>query len=170
MRRLTKTLMTFGALTCGALWGALPAHAESRFDLIFDLKLTADVTQLLRAGDTLQITLQPQVQFGARTVAGQPVTVEKIWSPGMKLDPVRFKEAIDPDQIYRLELRVVRRDERGKVQETRYLSALDKTKRLPVDRPIPLRLQRAGRADARDNNVFLVRDADGIYRVMMFFA
>jgi hypothetical protein len=77
---------------------------------------------------------------------------------------------VGADQIYRLELSVVRTDSKGRAAETRYLSALDKTRRLPVNQPIALRLQRSDRNDRRDNNVFLVRDSDGVYRVMMFFA
>jgi hypothetical protein len=169
MRGIRVRKLAAVALLAMGLVG-LQARAEEPFDLVFDLKLTTEMTSLLKSGDTLQFVLQPQVQFGQRTAPGAPISVEKVWSDGMTLAPITFKNAVGPDQIYRLELRVSRRGADGSVRETRYLSALDKTQRRPVNQAIPLRLQIADPDDARDNNVFLVRDSDGIYRVMMFFA
>lgn len=168
MRVLQRSLWAALALSAAV---ALPsAAAEEAFDLKFEINLSNDVTALLKPGDKLVATLQPQVQFGARTALGTAVSVEKVWESGMKLDPITFKNAVGADQIYRLELSVVRTDSKGRAVETRYLSALDKTRRLPVNQPIALRLQRSDRNDRRDNNVFLVRDSDGVFRVMMFFA
>ncbi len=168
MRLLHRSLWAALALTAAV---ALPsAAAEEAFDLKFDINLTNDVTALLKPGDRLIATLQPQVQYGARTAMGTAMNVERVWEAGMKFDTITFKNAVGADQIYRLELRVVRSDKNGRAVETRYLSALDKTRRLPVNQAIALRLQRADGNDARDNNLFLVRDSDGVYRVMMFFA
>jgi hypothetical protein len=68
MRVLQRSLWAALALTAAV---ALPsAAAEEAFDLKFEINLSNDVTALLKPGDKLIATLQPQVQFGARTALG----------------------------------------------------------------------------------------------------
>lgn len=170
MNRTIVVAAALGVATLCSGLGRAQSADPSLFDLTVQLNLTHEVTALLKPGDRLQVILRPEVQYGLRTVAGAPVEVERIWQPGNVLLPIVFKEAVAPDQIYRLELQIERHDARGRVTETRYLSALDKSPRKPVTQPIALRLQRADRADRRDNHVMLVRDSDGVYRMMLFFA
>jgi hypothetical protein len=110
------------------------------------------------------------VQFGERTAPGQPVVLEKTWKPGTMVETMRFEEALVAGQIYSLEMRVVRPGEGGEPEQARYISALWRLPRRPVDNGIKLRMHIAHERDQRSNNVLITRDSDGVYRVSMFFA
>ncbi|GEM_PF-2570827 len=159
------------AITAALAFGTAASAEEPRFDLEFRLKLSSEFTSALRDGDTLQAVLRPHVQFGQRTVAGQPIVLETAWKTGKSLETtLNFEKALEPDQLYHLELRIVRADERGRMQTVRYLSALDKLPRRPVGHAIPLRLHQGHRRDLRENIVMLTKDADNVYRVTFFTA
>jgi hypothetical protein len=146
-----------------------PALAQDKpFDLKVDLDLSG-VTDKLREGDTLQVILRPAVQYGMRTAPGQPIVLERSFTPGETLQTVRFQRALDELDIYRLELRIVRNDRNGN-KDVRYLSALYKLPRTPVDRAIPMRLHQSFQRDERHNLVQVVRDPDGVFRVQIFAA
>lgn len=169
MARIRMGLLLGLALVALAAIG--PALAEQpAFDLKVDLDLGAGVTQLLQPGDTLQVILRPEMQYGERSAAGQPIVMERTYEPGTMVERIRFQKALDPNQIYRLELRLVRRDDRGREDSVRYLSALAKLPRRPVDQAIPMRLHLGHPKDARSNHVMVVKDQDGVYRVMVFTA
>ncbi len=144
--------------------------ADQVFDLKVQLDLPAEVTSHLRTGDLLQVIVRPEVQYGQRTVPGEPVVFEKAWEPGLVLEPIRLAGVLEPDQIYRLEFRIVRKDERGRQKDVRYLSALAKLPRKPVENGIRMRLYLGHRKDPRDNHILVTRDSDGVYRVMLFTA
>ncbi len=150
-----------------ALAGALAAAqaAQEKFDLKVQLALTPELTSQLQAGDRLQVILRPEVQYEQRSVPGEPVVLERKYEPGGTGDELLFPKVLEPDQIYRIEIRVARGE-----SDVRYLSALDKLPRRPVDNGIKVRLFQGGRRDVRNNHVMVVRDQDGIYRVMLFTA
>jgi hypothetical protein len=167
LRKVLAALLLAGLAVAGT---SLAAAAEPSFDLKVRVDLPPEVTSQLRTGDTLQLVLRPQVQFGERTVQGQPVVLEKTWRPGTVVETMRFDEALTADQIYSLEMRVVRPDDRGEAEQVRYVSALWKLPLKPVDHGIRVRMHLAHERDTRDNNVLITRGSDGVYRVMLFFA
>ena len=153
-----------------ALLAGAALAAEQPFDLKVQLDLSPAMTAQLAPGDVLQVILRPETQYGIRSVPGPPIVLEKAYEPNMILEPLRFAKAIAPDQIYRLEMRVVRPGQADRQIQARYLSALDKLPRRPVESTMKMRLFLGGARDLRDNHVLLVRDSDGIYRVMLFTA
>ncbi|MDQ7008503.1 MAG: hypothetical protein Q9Q40_14880 [Acidobacteriota bacterium] len=167
LRKTARWIVGFGLLV---LLAATPAPASEPFDLKVDLDLGPAVTGMLQEGDTLQVILRPEIQYGQRTAAGQPLVMERNFTPGTLVEHIRFDKALAPNQIYRLELRIVRRDAKGREHSVRYLSALAKLPRRPVDQAIPMRLHRGHKRDTRANHVMVVRDQDGVYRVMVFTA
>jgi len=147
------------------------AHAaDDVFDLKVRLDLPPEVTARLQTGDLLQVIVRPEVQYGRRTVPGEPVVFEKAWEPGLVLEPIRLKGVLEPDQIYRLEFRIVRTDEKGDRHDVRYLSALAKLPRKPVENQVRIRLYLGHPKDPRDNHILVTRDSDGVFRVMLFTA
>ncbi|MBP7146613.1 MAG: hypothetical protein KBD01_03645 [Acidobacteria bacterium] len=142
------------------------AAGTNAFDLNVQLALPAEMRSLLQEGDILRAILRPEVQYGARSAPGQPVVLEKAWAGG-ELPPMRFAKALEPDQIYRLELQIVRA---GSAREVRYVSATDKLPLRSVEQWLPMRLHRAGPRDQRENHVMLVSDGRGVLRVMLFAA
>ncbi len=166
LRRLPLLLLLLAVLV------AAPAAraADQPFDLKVRLDLPPEVTARLHAGDILQVIVRPEVQYGQRTVPGEPVVFEKAWEPGLVLEPIRLAGVLEPDQIYRLEFRVVRRNERGRETAVRYLSALARLPRKPVENGIRMRLFLGHPRDQRDNHILVTRDSDGVFRVMVFTA
>ncbi len=167
---LRNTARWIAGLALLVVLAATPLLAEEAFDLKVDLDLGPGVTGLLEEGDTLQVILRPEIQYGQRTALGQPQVMERTFAPGTLVEHIRFDKALAPDQIYRLELRIVRRDAKGRERSVRYISALSKLPRRPVDQAIPMRLHLGHKRDARANHVMVVRDQDGVYRVMVFTA
>ncbi|RMG45495.1 MAG: hypothetical protein D6718_07235 [Acidobacteria bacterium] len=164
-------LRLLSSVLLGALLLAAPAaYADGAFDLEVRLDLGGDVGARLRAGDRLQVILRPQVQYGRLSEPGEPTVLEREFRPGTTSETVRFFRALDPDQIYRLELRLLRTDERGRLREVRYLSALHKLPTTSVTEAIRVRLHRGDTRDARDNHVLITRDAEGRLVVRMFTA
>jgi hypothetical protein len=154
------------AVALSVAGGLMAAQAaEEKFDLRVQLALTPELTSQLQAGDRLQVILRPEVQYEQRSVPGEPIVLERVYEPGATGDELSFPKVLEPDQIYRIEVRVVRGD-----REVRYLSALDKLPRRPIDSGIKMRLFQGDRRDVRNNHVLVVRDSDGIYRVMLFTA
>ncbi|MBP7148643.1 MAG: hypothetical protein KBD01_13985 [Acidobacteria bacterium] len=168
---MNRTLVaTALALLVAAALPAAAAETEVPFDLRVQIDVTPELSAQLRSGDLLQVVLRPEIQYGQRSVPGAPIVLEKAWEPGMLLEPLHFPKVLAPDQIYRVELRIARKDDKGRTQDLRYLSALDKLPRHPVTRWVPMRLHLGDRRDLRDNHVMVVQDSDGIFRVMWFTA
>ena len=167
LRKLPRVFVVLAAL---AMMAAAPVLAEEKFDLKVDLDLSPSVTSMLAEGDVLQVILRPAIQFGERTTTGSPIVLEQSWAPGASLDTVVFDKALLPDQLYRLEMKSVRRDERGRDISARYVSALAKLPRKPVEQEIRMRLfrdfteqmqaARRGTVDERHNLVYLTQDSD----------
>jgi hypothetical protein len=169
MKTTTTRILAVALL---ALLGTLGAAAadQQMFDLKVALGLSPEMRAQLTASDTLQVILRPEVQYGVRQVAGEPIVLERKYEPGMPDQNLRFTKALQPDQIYRLEMRIVRAGDPQHPIDVRYVSALDKMPRRPVEKEIRMRLFLGDRRDARDNHVMVVKDQDGIYRVMVFTA
>ena len=167
---MSNVLARFAAPIAAVLLAAavVPALADEQFDLDVQLGISAEMAARLTPNDTIQVTLRPAPQYG-KTASDAPVVVSRKWEPTALAQPVKFKEALKPDVIYRLDVVIVR--EGGKKPlEVRYLSALDKLPRRPVERGAKLRLFVGDQKDQRANLVLLTRDKDGIYRLMMFTA
>ncbi len=148
-----------------------PAIAEEAFDLKLNLDLSKELTASLRDGDVLQLVLRPQTQWGERTVPGAPVVMETTWSTSQVVNnQINFAKALKADQIYRLEMRILRGGDSEKAQSVRYLSSLYKLPRRPVDEQLTMRLHMSHKRDLRENLVLVTRDADGVYRVSFFTA
>jgi hypothetical protein len=167
MIRTSRLLTVLGVVLCATL-GTLAA--EPMFDLDVDLGLSPEMTAQLTGGDTLQVILRPEVQYGQRSAAGEPIVLEKKFEAGLPDQRLKFPKALSPDQIYRLEMRIVRAEDPKHAIQVRYVSALDKLPRRPVEKAIRMRLFLGDRHDIRDNHVMVVRDVDGVYRVMIFTA
>lgn len=168
MRRFVPgTLILLAILLVASL--ATPA-AENPFSLKVQVDLPSEVTAQMQSGDLIQLVLRPQVQFGERTTPGQPIVLEKAWTPGTMVETLRFEKALAADEIYSLEMRIVRPDEAGRTEAVRYISALWKLPRRPVDHGIRVRMHIAHERDTRNNNVMITQDSDGVYRVSLFFA
>lgn len=160
--RRTRSLAAALAVVAGL---AAAQAADEKFDLKVELAVTPELTAQLQDGDRLQVILRPEVQYEQRSVPGEPIVLERRYEPGMSGNDILFPKALSPDQIYRIEVRVKRGE-----RDIRYLSALDKLPRRPIDNAIRMRLFQGDRRDARSNHVMVVRDTDGIYRVMLFTA
>ncbi len=168
MSKMTQKLLAVLALV---LLSAAPILAEEAFDLKINLDLSDELTSSLREGDVLQFVLRPQTQWGERAVPGEPVVMKTIWTRKQVVNNhINFRKALEPDQIYRLEMRVVRSGKGHETQSVRYLSSLYKLPRKPVAQPLTMRLHLSGKRDARQNLVLVTRDADGVYRLMLFTA
>lgn len=161
--RLTHVLAA--ALVAVAAVAAAPAAEEPKFDFRVQIDMTPELVAQLKPGDLLQVILRPEVQFDRRSVRGEPLVLQRTYQPGMASSEVLFPKALAPDQIYRLEMRVTRGD-----QKVRYVSALAKLPRRPVDNGIRVRLFQGEPGGQRENHVMVVKDQDGVYRVQMFFA
>lgn len=168
----TTTTRILAVALLALLVGTLGAAAADQqlFDLKVALGLSPEMRAQLTANDTLQVILRPEVQYGTRQVAGEPIVLERKYDPTMPDQNLRFTKALQPDQIYRLEMRIVRAGDPQHPVDVRYVSALDKLPRRPVEKDIRMRLFLGDRRDARDNHVMVVKDQDGIYRVMVFTA
>lgn len=173
MKRLVTRLPVAAALAVLAaslVPAAEPAVAQPRFDLDVQFALNPEMTAQLQQGDLLRVVLRPEIQYGERSVPGEPVTLERPFEPGMMAQTVTFRKALEPDQIYRLEMHIVRASDPQNPERVRYISALDKLPRRPVDNAVKMRLFLGDQDDGRDNHVMVVRDTDGVYRVMIFTA
>lgn len=163
-------LVSAAVLVAGAM-AAPTTMAMGDFDLRVQLDMSGELANRLEPGDTLRVSLRPAAQYGQRTIAGKPIVLEKSWQPGMLLDEVRFDRAISTNTIYQIELEVIRQSKGKKAADSvRYLSALYKLPRTPVDKGIRMRLFQASEKDPRDTLVWVTQDADGVYRVQLFTA
>lgn len=142
--------------------------AEAAFDVDVQLAVSPEIIRQLQPSDTIQVILRPAVQYGLRTTPGQPIVLERKYDQQALLNPIRFEKALLPDQIYQLEVRIVREGGRKPI-EARYLSSYDRLPRLPVEEGVRVRLEQ-GNQDRRENLMMLTRDSDGIYRLMIFAA
>ena len=165
----TRRLIAVVALATMAL--AAPALAEESFDLKINLNMVEEMTSFLQEGDVIRLVLRPQTQWGERTVPGAPVIMETTWTTkGVVNNQINFRKALKADQIYQLEMRVVRAGTSGEGESVRYLSSLYKLPRKPVAQPLQMRLHLTHERDIRENLVLVTRDADGVYRLMLFTA
>lgn len=170
MRKLFPSLLA--ALAVVVFGSALSPviAAEGPFDLEVQLTLSSEMTSQLQSGDLIQITLRPETQYGIREIPGDPVVIEKKWEPGMTLQPLKFSKGLTPEMIYRIDVRILRNDTKGRPIEGRYLCALDRLPRRPVEKGVKMRLFLGDPRDARNNLLLLNRDSDGIYRLSVFTA
>jgi hypothetical protein len=165
---MTKRYSTLATLAVLALASVGAFAAEAPFDIDVLLGITPEMTSELTAEDTIRVILRPEMQYGLRTAPGEPIVLERKFDAEALAQPIHFPKALRPDEIYRLEVQIVRPGAKQPVTVS-YVSALDKLPRTPVEQGIKLRLFQ-GAGDARNNLVMLVKDSDGVYRVQIFFA
>ncbi len=163
-RRFTRVLILASLVLAASLSVSM---AEEAFDLKVKIDLDAELSARLKDGDVVRLTVRQADQAG--TASGSPEVAEQTYKVGNDFTTWNFKKILVPSKIYRLEVEIIRPGKRGPMS-VRYLSALDKLPRKPVDTPLQLRLLRGHTKDVRHTIVMVDKDSDGVFRMSVFTA